>query len=251
MSEDQKERQITLGKIIAYPFGILFVLTGIGTFVDSPIAGVLFLLAGLVALPITRGKLKQEQNISLSRMATIAIVIGLIFAGGLAVDANESTSSPSTSDVGGAETANPSDNDGGGQQTELIEDSPENLLPTIEDFDSDWATGAGDSPENETSFFNTQTETTIIFQVDVYDSIPRAKQQVESRRQNLTEQGQGTEDVNIGQNGFMYKEGDIIQIYFRERNVIAHHEFWAGSGVLTPESNAKDFARLLHGKITG
>jgi len=82
-SDSTNERRITLGKIISYPVGALLLLTGLSVLVvGSFLSGVLIILSGALSLPIVRSKLKQDQGISLSRWATVAIVFTLVIAGG-------------------------------------------------------------------------------------------------------------------------------------------------------------------------
>jgi hypothetical protein len=82
---DESGINITLGKLIAYPIGILLILSGVGAFASSTTSGVLILAAGIVSLPIVRSKLKQSQGIGINRWATLGIVIVLLIAGGAAM----------------------------------------------------------------------------------------------------------------------------------------------------------------------
>ncbi|MCQ4331948.1 DUF4352 domain-containing protein [Natronomonas sp. F2-12] len=100
-SSDDSGINITLGKIIAYPVGILLLLSGLGGFTQSVAAGVFLLLAGILSLPIVRSRLKQSQGIAINRWATVGIVIVLVIAGGSMIGGtgNGDTSSGETEEI--------------------------------------------------------------------------------------------------------------------------------------------------------
>lgn len=243
-SENESERRITLGKIVAYPVGVLLILAGIANLANGDIlAGVLVTIGGAIALPIVRTKLNQERGIALSRWATVVIVLALVIGGGLAIS-NGGSGTPS---------GDGADSSGGDGDTNtpggLIEGPPEALLPTIDDFDADWGSGGSNSPENQTTFYNTQTETTLTFRVTLHDSVSDAEGHYSERKQSVEDDGFGTESVSVGNEGFLYKPGeDVVDITFRERNVVGRVQFLGGN-VMTPEQNARNFAELLHEKI--
>ena len=55
---DNSGIDITLGKIIAYPVGVILILSGIAGLFSSVVSGVLITLSGIFALPYFRSKLK-------------------------------------------------------------------------------------------------------------------------------------------------------------------------------------------------
>jgi hypothetical protein len=76
---------ITFGAVVAYPFGVLAVLAGLGLLAVSPIAGVALLLAGLLALPVVRRVLKSRLGLGFSRGATVGLVLLLSIVAAIAV----------------------------------------------------------------------------------------------------------------------------------------------------------------------
>lgn len=76
---------ITLGKLIAYPVGGLLILAGLVSLVLSVAGGVLILLAGIIALPIVRSRLKRSRGIAINRWATVGLVVVLVIAGSVAL----------------------------------------------------------------------------------------------------------------------------------------------------------------------
>ena len=76
--------EITLKKSIAWVFGILFILGGIGMMVDSILAGVITLLVGLFIIPNVRQEISDRYDIEFSTwMVVIIAVVGLGIAGAM------------------------------------------------------------------------------------------------------------------------------------------------------------------------
>lgn len=98
-------RTITIGKIVSYGFGILFILTGLVSLVTG-IGGILILLGGVFALPPVRRRITSRTGISFSRGVVVLIVVALIVAGGAAFpqsgDSDQAASSGGGADGGGA-----------------------------------------------------------------------------------------------------------------------------------------------------
>lgn len=228
-NNDDSGTNITLGKIIAYPVGGLLILSGIGSLFSSIVSGVLILLAGIIALPIVRGRLKQSQGISINRWATAFIVLVLIVAGGATLGPNAGQGS----------------GDGGGGQAELISQSDDGLVPTIDQFDAGWRGGVEEG--NTATYVNSESDETLRYNVTIYSSISEAESAMEEAKPERT----ATESVSIGEDGFMTVEGDSsYRIWVRTANGICFTGYNGGIGTLTPESNAKDLAEQCENKMT-
>lgn len=230
MSEDTTTDQenggmnITLGKLVAYPIGLLLIISGLGSMLTSVLSGVLILLAGVIALPIVRSRLKQSQGIGINRWATVAIVLALVVGGG------------ATLDTGGGQN--------GGGQSELIDQSEDGLVPTIDQFEAGWR--GGTEGNNTATYLNSETGTTLRYNVTVYESVSEAESAMEDNRPENT----ATESVSIGNSGFMTASGDgTYRIWVRTSNAVCFTGYNAGLGVLSPESNAKDLAQRCIDKI--
>jgi len=233
MSEQNGEDDgidITLGKIIAYPVGILLILSGLGSMISNVVGGVLILLGGIIALPVVRGRLKQSQGVSLNRWATVFIVLVLIGAGGAVI---------------GPEAGQNSGGGGEGGEAELISQSDDDLVPTIDQFEAGWRGGVEE--ENTATYVNSEQDSTLRYNVTIYDSVSDAESAMEKSRPENT----ATESVSIGDNGYMTVEGDSsYRIWVRTTNGICFTGYNGGLGVLTPESNAKDLAERCESTMT-
>ncbi|GGI97986.1 hypothetical protein GCM10008995_04840 [Halobellus salinus] len=220
---------ITLGKLIAYPVGGLLILSGLGSLITNVVSGVLILLAGIIALPIVRTRLKRSQGVSINRWATVAIVVILIGAGGVML-------SPDTGQNTGQ--------NGDGGEAELIDQSADGLVPTIDSFEAGWQGGVEE--ENTATYFNSETDSTLRYNVTVYSSVSEAESAMEDARPENT----GIDSVSIGGGGFMTVQGDSYRIWVRTANGVCFTGYGAGVGVFSPESNAKDFAQRCEDEMT-
>lgn len=108
-------RNITLGKIVGYLFGILFILTGLAGVTQSA-GGILILLGGVFALPLVRRRITDKTGVSFSRWAVMLIVIVLVIAGGIALPQPDSGTQPETSEDGS--TGGQTEANGGGSTGE-------------------------------------------------------------------------------------------------------------------------------------
>lgn len=243
-----------LKTILSWVFAVIAFIFGISLAFVGGHLGLLLAAAGLFAIPRVRQFIEPYISISFSRRSVIAIIIVFSLVGllGGAITANVSDGPPETSagsEQGPAGSEQDTPDEAPEPQQEIIEANASMLLPTIEDFDSDWLE-PGTDHYNSTNFYNTQTETTVVYEVTVYNSVADARSQLEDRKQSVTDDGYGTESVNVGNSGFMYKPGqDYIVIHFRQNNVIGKVEYLPGPGVLTPESNAVNLARKLNSAI--
>lgn len=90
-SSENGGKTVTLSKIVAYGFGILFILTGLATVTQGP-GGVLILLGGLFALPVVRRRVTGRTGVSFSRTVVAVMVVVLVIAGGATLpSADDST----------------------------------------------------------------------------------------------------------------------------------------------------------------
>jgi hypothetical protein len=73
---DKKEpKKITLGLVLAWIFGVIFALGGLGmTFSGSAVAGISLLLAGLLLLPPITKLIREKMNFELSTGLKVTIV---------------------------------------------------------------------------------------------------------------------------------------------------------------------------------
>lgn len=230
MSENDNDEggiNITLGKLIAYPVGVLLILSGLGGLTSSLLGGVLILLSGVLALPIARSRLKDQTGVGLNRWAASAIVLVLMFAGAGAISA------ASTGDVG---ADNAGSNSGNGVQ--LIEQPATDLAPTIEDFETGWRGGVEDG--GTARYSNVEDNEVVLYNITVYESVDEAQSELESRQPDNT----ATSNPNIADGGFMYPLSDeAYSVQIRERNVICKTTYQGGIATFDVEGNAESFAQ--------
>lgn len=230
MAEDDKEDgiNITLGKMIAYPIGILLLLSGVAGLITSPLGGILLLLAGGLALPITRARLKDQTGIGINRWAASAIVLILIVSGGALLP----------SDSGGS--LDTGDSNGG----EIIEQEASELTPSIDDFEDGWR--EVENQNGTADFVSPEASERVIYEITVYDSVEEAQSAVDSEEPDSV----STDDSGVGDGGFKYKVADKnYQITFHERNVVCSMEYGGDITVYSAESNAESFAETCSQSI--
>lgn len=124
-SETEADRAwLEKGKsVIAYLVGAFLILSGLAGLGESPIAALLILMGGVVALPIVRSKLNGTQRVSISQWVAVVIVAGLVLSGATVLGATTQTDpDPSGSSPAGADpsTTENTQSDPGETERELI-----------------------------------------------------------------------------------------------------------------------------------
>lgn len=223
---------ITLGKLIAYPIGILLLLSGLFNLLVSVAGGMVILLSGIIALPIARSKIKEETGVGINRWAASAIVIVLALVGGGIVAGSS----------GGLDTDNAGG--GGGDNVQLIDQPATELLPTIDDFESGWRGEVND--DGTADFVNVESDEVVQYNVTVFDSVDAASNALDDRSPDNT----ATSEVNIGDGGWKYalsEEAYIVQ--FRQQNVVCKTTYQGSIATFDAEGNAEDLARTCADSI--
>lgn len=225
---------------LAYLTGGTAILIGLLLMIVSPIGGGLIVLGGVISLPRTRRYIESNTTAELSRGSTIAVVsIAIIIGLGIALSSAPSTTSPQPAAEGGsspvattvsAATPTPT------ATPQIVTASSRELLPTIKDYGADW--NGGIDSNRSSSFYNTQNDNLVIFNVTVLPDIGSAREQYRNQQTAVQNKGMGTESYDAGDEAFMYKPGKkYIVVVFRERNVIARVDFDA-RGSLLPETDS-------------
>jgi len=224
---------ITLGKLVAYPIGILLILSSIGASTSSILASVLLFVSGLIALPIVRSRLKDNTGIGINRWAASAIVLVLMISGGALL--------PTDGSSGGLDSG---DNSGG--ETEIIEQSAGELVPTIDAFESGWRGSANE--DGTGTFAGPDGDKAVSYNVTVYDNSDEAQTALESQNPENT----ATDDTNLGDSGFKYQiTENAYRIVFRERNAVCETTYQGGIATFGDEGNADSHARKCLDAING
>lgn len=222
---------ITLGKIIAYPIGILLILSGVGSLIESVAGGIIILFAGVLALPITRAKLKRSQGISINRWATGFIVIVLVIAGG--------------SLLGGG--GGGGGGFGSGVSDEPIDATTEEIMPEVDSLGSGWQI----QEESEGSRTYIKTDPVVIVEVEMskHGEIESAKEAYESRVNEETDDGRlGTDESNYGNEGIIIEPpADRGIIVFRAGDFVVMLHAALGSENFTsdPIREAENVADII------
>jgi len=92
---------ITLGKLIAYPVGLLLVLSGVFGMTISFSGGLLMFISGIFSLPVIRSKIKDKTGIGVNRWAASALVL-ILFVGGVGLLGASSTDFETEASTNGA-----------------------------------------------------------------------------------------------------------------------------------------------------
>lgn len=81
-SSEVKTKNITLGSIVGWIFGVLVMVSGFAMIFSSPIPGILFIISALIALPPASKFVKEKMRFSLSKgLKVVVILILLVIAG--------------------------------------------------------------------------------------------------------------------------------------------------------------------------
>jgi len=232
-SPDDSGINITLGKLIAYPVGLFFILFGLLGMVISFSGGLLIVISGIFSLPVIRSKIKDKTGIGVSRWAASALVIVLFVAGAGLFGA-------SSTDLDTEASAN-----GGSSEVQTIDQPATELLPTIDDFDSGWRGGEVEDG-GLVSYYNVESDAIVDYNVTVLDSVGEAQSELDSRQPTNI----ATSDVDIADGGFMYPLDDrSYYVQFRKKNVVCKTTYLGGSATFDAEGNAKDLAQKCANSI--
>jgi len=141
MSDGNSEgggRTITIGKIVSYGFGLLFILSGLGTLIQGP-GAILILLGGVFALPPVRRRITNRSGISFSRWAVVLIVVVLIVVGGASLPESDSSDQAATTE-GGDEAATT----GEGDEATATPTITPTQQPLVHEINESFTVGSGD-----------------------------------------------------------------------------------------------------------
>lgn len=98
-SHEKETKHITLGSSIAWIVGLFLSIGGLAMLFTKPLAGILILIAGLIALPIVNTEIRKQLNISLSGALRTVLVIILCIVSGVLMNNQTPTSQPVTQSV--------------------------------------------------------------------------------------------------------------------------------------------------------
>lgn len=207
---------ITLGKLVSYPAGVILTVLGVlYMLTNAQLGGLLITVAGLFSLPVIRRRIADENGVSVNRWATVAIVLILVVAGFAFVPTGDNANTTNTANNGNT----------GSDGVTLITANATELLPTIDAFESGWQGGVND--DGTARYFNVENENSLSYNVTVFDSVDAAEAALQEREPEQ----RATSDVSIGDGGFKYPITDsVYRIQFRERNVICETYFSGGFG---------------------
>ena len=94
---EKEVKKISIGLILSWLFGLLFVFGAIGQTIDGNIlTGIFFFLAGAIILPPVDKQMKEKYGIELSKWVKIIIFVLLISIGSYFSPVSETTSTPKT-----------------------------------------------------------------------------------------------------------------------------------------------------------
>lgn len=85
-----KKKKSMSNTLLRYVFGIFFLLLSLVYFSSSFTTGLLFLLAGIVAIPLTAAQLEKKLNISISGTVKFFVVFFLVILASASVPQTDS-----------------------------------------------------------------------------------------------------------------------------------------------------------------
>ena len=88
---EQKKKKSILSTLMRYVFGVFFLLSSAVSFSSSFIAGLLFFLATLIAIPPTAAQLERKFNFSMSGTVRFFVVLFLVIVASSSVPHVDST----------------------------------------------------------------------------------------------------------------------------------------------------------------
>lgn len=78
-----------ISSILGWVFGILFLISGITGFIESPAMGIFVVIAGLICIPVVRSKIKEKTGKNINGWATVGIAVVLVTLGGMFLENKE------------------------------------------------------------------------------------------------------------------------------------------------------------------
>lgn len=112
MSKKKKEvKKITAGLIFSWIFGVLFLLSGIGTIATAPISGLIVILCSMMIIPYFSNLMSEKLNLEISGGLKVVLVIIIFIAFGFAASDDTNQQTAIRSDQQFEETPNPSTNE--------------------------------------------------------------------------------------------------------------------------------------------
>lgn len=150
---------ITLSKAGAYLAAAFLGMLALGAALSSPIAGVLLLIAALLALPQGRQYLDEEFNVTLSKWAAVALVLVVAVAGMALVDTDE-VGDDDLDDGDASEAAAAGDDGGDGSDDGQENGSDGGSSSDSESDGSSDGDGSGDSSGSDDSQQDDSTDDT-------------------------------------------------------------------------------------------
>lgn len=228
--------QITARKLIAYPVAIFTILLGLAYLPESVIGGFLLVLAGVMALPVFRIKLKESRDIEITGWATVILFVA-IFAVGLSLTQMEPSST--------------------GFEGDTVTKDPVDIVPSIDDFsETGWSGSSKEIPlsqihltdEADSAAKGTYSKgvPNLKITVLIYSSDEKAK----ADYKQITEKemgSQSTTEPNIGDESKLTTKSivgiETSNLIFREENMVCK-VYYEGTAS-NPESVVKKYGRKV------
>lgn len=228
----------TLGKIGAYLVGAFLILSGLSGMADSVLAGLVFLIGGIFALPIVRSKLDESRGISIGTLATVVIVVGAVIIGGAVYNMGDVNSNSGPSGDGQAAT----------QATitsaeQVIEKPATDLVIQLDQLEVGWSGEVdGNQTNAESRYYDSEEGAILQSTAKKYDTVENASTAYGEMAEEIQD-NHATESVGIGDESLIYMTRNSAWVVFRDTNVVAELRYSHGYDL---ETNAKDYAELMH-----
>lgn len=120
-SEESATKNITLGVVLGWLFGVIFLIAGVSTLMSSPVWGVVMILLGIFILPPLGEQLRKKSNVNISGGVKVLVVL-VVLIGATVMDASDRAAKAVSAASGSASSPSVSANApaGSSDQLELV-----------------------------------------------------------------------------------------------------------------------------------
>ena len=236
---EKEVKKLTLGGILGWIFGVLFVLAGLGCFTSSSfIAGISCLVISAVLLPPVNRIFREKTNFEVSTGLKIVIIIICFIIFSITVE-TDTTPTSSKTPVALSTPIEPT--------STLVIKNPSDIALSIDDMKTGWMSSGEQQVDNMCSVSFTRDDTdSVDNMVFVYPTIEDAKKKYLYLASGSSEYK--CVSISIGDESYAWEYDNYAEAVFRESNVVV--KVHLQSDIWSPTiEQAKRYARIVEAKI--